>query len=296
MGIMKFYLLYVPLFVLSTVLIILYLKNKSNEQRYKFIIILSILTIVLHLIKPFFFPYNSKIPELAGIISFPEILRKITFENVCAVSALIYLPVLLTKNKVALDYIVTIGLLGGFLAFMYPTEVILGQFDSVDVSYRLGLFSFDTIRFYTVHFLIFIIPFILLYFKMHELKLKRAPLLTLSVLIMMTLVLVNEFVLLKLGWLDGLSEKLGLTTKELFYSHNYRNSSFVYGIADSLAKPGKIITVFVPNFMKNIPVLWILIPATIYAPLIYTGFMFTSNKEQTKSEFKQLFNKKEKGN
>lgn len=295
MEIMKFYLVYVPLGIIATIAIIYYLKNKTNEQRYKFIIYLSILTILLHLIKPFFAPYNMSFnkndPNLDLIISFPSILRKITFENVCAVSALVYLPILLLKKKIPLDYIVTIGLIGGFAAFMYPTEVILGQFDSVNVSYKLKLFSFDTIRFYLVHFLIFIIPFILLYFKMHKMELKRSLYLSLSVLTMMSIVLLNEFIIYKLGWLDNLSIALNMDVKDLFYSHNYRNSSFVYGIPDSLAGIGKIITILVPNFMKNIPIIWILIPAFIYAPLIYISFMFASDFKDTKLQFKLLFNK-----
>lgn len=298
---LKFYLFYVPLGVLLTIGIILYLKNKSNEQRYKFLIYLSILTLLLHVIKPFFAPYNmaynSSDPNLDLIISFPSILRKITFENVCAVSALVYLPILLSKNKIATDYIVTIGLLGGFLAFMYPTEVILGQFDSVNVNYRLNLFSFDTMRFYLVHYLIFIIPFILLYFKIHTMNINRSLYLSLSVLMMLTIVFVNEIIIYKLGWLDNLViainnvQGTNMTTKDLFYSHNYRNSSFVYGVSDSLAGAGKVITMLVPKFMKNIPVVWITVPAFISAPLIYLGFSFSSNFNETKTQFKNLFDK-----
>lgn len=295
MEILKFYMLYVPLGIVSTILIIMMLKKKSHQEIYRFLIVLSIITIVLHLIKPFFFPYNSKDPSLEGIISFPSILRKITFENVCAVSALVYLPILLTKNKIALDYISIIGLLGGFLAFMYPTEVILGQFDSVDVTYKLGLFSFDTIRFYLVHYLIFLVPFLLLFFKIHTFDLKRAWFLSLSILTMMGIVLLNEFIILKLGWLDGLSNSLGITTKELFYSHNYRNSSFVFGIPDTLSKPGLLISLLVPPFMKNIPVLWILVPALVYGPLIYLAFGAVVDKAATKEQLKILFKRSTKG-
>ncbi|VEU80728.1 TMEM164 family acyltransferase [Haploplasma axanthum] len=295
METLKFYLLYVPLGVIATILLVKYLKNKTNEQRYRFLIYLSIAALLLHLIKPFFFPYNTEVYSENGIliISKPSIYRKMTFENICAVSALVYLPLLLLKKKIPLDYIATIGLIGGFAAFMYPTEVILGMFDSMKVTYKLGLFSFDTMRFYIVHYLIFIIPFLLLYYKLHTFELKRAIFLPISILVMLTMVYVNELILDKFGWLDAVHEYAG---RDIFLDSNIRNSSFVFGISDGFKKIGIIIDMLVPKFMKEpyyIPVLWITIPAFVYGPLLYFGFEYATDRKKAVLELKTLFKKSE---
>lgn len=273
---MKFYLVYVPLAVIATILIIKYLNKKDNNERYKFILILSFLSLLSHLIKPFFFPYNT--------YNMPDILRKITFENICAVSALIYPLVLLTKNKVLTDYITTIGLIGGLAAFLYPTEVILGLFDSMEVSYEIQLFAFDSIRFFFVHYLIFIIPFILLYYRMHQFDLKRIFYFPITIMGILTLIYLNELALEKLGWLNEVHAYFG---KNIFYDVNIRNSSFVFGLSDGFKKIGIWIDILVPNAWKGTyykPVIWILIPVIVYGPLMYYGFYKVQNLRIKKSE------------
>ncbi|MDY0278170.1 MAG: hypothetical protein RBQ97_08800 [Acholeplasma sp.] len=281
----KFYIFYISIALFVTIVVIKHLKNKDDKYRYRFVLILSTLTIVLHLIKPFFFPYNERV--------FPDILRKITFENICAVSALIYLPIILSKNKYAMDYITTIGLLGGFLAFMYPTEIILGDFDSMPITYKLGLFDFDTIRFYSVHYLIFLIPFILIYFKLHTFSLKRAIVLPISILVILIIIFVNEIILEKLGWLNELHQ---FYSRNIFYDKDIRNSSFVFGLPTTFKSVGVIVDVFVFKFLKEpnyFPVLWITIPAFVYGPLIYLGFSYFADSSKTKKELNSIFMKKE---
>ena len=279
MDILKFYLVYIPLAVIATILIIKYLNKKDSKQRYRFLIILATIVLIIHLTKPFFFPYNTKL--------FPNILRKITFENICAVSALIYLPVLLWKNKIALDYIAIIGMLGGFLAFLVPSEVILGRFDSMVVTDELeltkmfNLFNYDTIRFYVTHYLLFLIPFLLLYYDLHRFNIKRIFYFPISVITILLIIFLNELVLHKLGWLDEIYEYVGVSNyKEVFFDHNIRNSSFVFGIPDEFGKIGLIFTVIVPKFLKTpyVPVAWIIIPAFVYGPLLYLGFLNINKK------------------
>lgn len=267
---MKFYLVYIPLAIIATILIILYLKEKKDEQRYKFLIIISFFGLALHLIKPFFFPYNT--------YEMPDILRKITFENICAVSALIYPFVLIFKNKTLLDYIATIGMIGGIAAFFYPTEVILGMFDSMTVVYEHKLFAFDTIRFFAVHYIIFIVPMLLLYYQLHTFELKRIIYFPITIMSVLTLIFLNELILEKLGWLN---EVHNFYDRNIFYDHNIRNSSFVFGITDSLRSISGWLLILVPQKWQEPifrPVYWILFPIIIYGPILYYLFYFVTNK------------------
>src|SRR5690554_858701 len=238
MEFLKFYLFYIPILAVLTVLAIKYLNNKNNEQRLKFLIYLSIIALLLHIIKPIFFPYNGVgVENEPDIFNRPAIFRKITFENVCAVSALLFLPTLLFRNKYVLDYMTIFGFLGGFLALLWPAEVVMGQFDSIKVNYEMGLFSFDTIRFYFVHYLLFLISFLLLYYKIHTFDSKRMFYLPIAVLCALTILFLNELVLYEIGWLNDVEQYASsnglLGDKGLFYDRNIRNFSFVFGIPET---------------------------------------------------------------
>lgn len=279
MEFLKFYLFYIPILTALSIFIIKHLNKKDNTYRLRFLMILAGIALTLHLIKPFFFPYNGKgVEGQPDIFSKPSIYRKITFENVCAISALLFLPSLIFRNKFVLDYMSIFGFLGGILALLYPAEVVMGQFDSLPVTYEMGLFSFDTIRFYLVHYLLFIISFLLLYYRIHELDTKRMFYLPIAVLVILTILYFNEYILYELGWLDGI-EKYAIANNllegdSLFYDKNIRNFSFVFGIPETFKKAGFFIDMLVPGFLKNpyTPVIWITVPAFVYAPLIYLGF------------------------
>lgn len=263
---MLFYVVYIPLAIVVTIMLIKYLNNKNDESKYKILIFMAFLGLLSHLIKPLFFPYNT--------YPMPDILRKITFENICAVSALIYPFILLSRKKIALDYIITIGMIGGIAAFLYPTEVILGMFDSMPIDFKQGLFAFDSVRFFFVHYLIFIIPFLLLYYKLHSFDLKRIYYFPISIMSILTIIYLNELVIYKLGWLNDINAFFG---KDIFLDNNVRNSSFVFGLPDGFKKIGIWIDILVPNGMKYTPVIWILIPVLVYGPIIYYLFYKTTN-------------------
>lgn len=290
MDIVKFYLIYIPLFAVLTYVIINHLNGKeSNEERLKVLKWIAAVGIILHVIKPLFFPYNGNIDVKNGnpdIFNFPGILRKITIENVSAATTMFYLPILISKRKVLLDYITIIGFLGGFLAIIFPAEVIFNTFDSLEVVYTKNLFSFDTVRFYTVHYIPLIISFSLLYYKIHELDLRRKYYFSVSVVAILAILFINEWIIYQIGWLDDIEkvmkEQYGVSN--LFYDRNYRNFSFVFGIPDNFKTTGFLIDILVPNFMKSfkgdnyIPVIWIVGPAFIYGPLLYSLFYQLSKR------------------
>src|SRR5690554_650740 len=105
MEFLKFYLFYIPLLTIVSLIIIRFLNNKTNKQRLKFIMILALIALLLHIIKPLFFPYNGvNVENEPDLFNKPAIFRKITLENVCAMSAVLFLRTLIFRNKYVLDY------------------------------------------------------------------------------------------------------------------------------------------------------------------------------------------------
>lgn len=298
MEYLKYYLFYFTFFIALTIILIKYMNNKTNDERMLVLKIIAFIGLILHLSKPLFFPYNGNI-QIEGtnnpnIFNYPGILRKITIENVSAATTIFFLPALIFKKKPILDYFVIIGFIGGFLAIIYPAEVIFNTFDSIPVDlnyYKKNLFTFDTIRFYVVHYVPLIISFSLLYYKIHTLDSKRMFIFPIMILSILLILYLNEYALYKLGWLDEIEQHLvskgEILENELFYDRNYRNFSFVFGIPDNFKDMGIIIDILVPKFMKEpnyIPVFWITLPAFVYGPLLYQGFMKIFNKVGYKEE------------
>lgn len=286
MEYLKYYMFYIPFFIGLTIVLLKYMDKKSNDERLKVLKIIAFIGILFHLSKPIFFPYNGNIliegTNNPNIFNYPGILRKITVENVSAATTLFFLPALLINNKSILDYFVIIGFIGGFLALIYPAEVIFNTFDSIPIDlnfYKKNLFTFDTIRFYVVHYIPVIISFSLMYYKIHEFDSKRMFIFPISILTILLILYINEFILYKVGWLNDIENYLvskgEIIQGELFYDRNYRNFSFVFGIPDNFKDIGILIDILVPKFMKDpeyIPVFWITLPAFVYGPLIYKGF------------------------
>ena len=212
---------------------------------------------LLHFAKLLFSPYN----EL-----FPESIRKVTFENICAISTLVFPFLFLSKNKVLRDYMLVMGIASGLAAYLYPTEAIFDTFDSIYFG-RKDAFSFDVIRFYYAHLVIFLAPFLMGYFKLHVFSFKRIGYFSAMVLMTLALIFINEFVLLQLGWINPYT----------FYDVNIRNSSFVFGIPEHYQNVAVIFDVFVFDFLKvhpitkepfYWPVIWIIVPVFIWAPVL----------------------------
>lgn len=252
-----YYYLYILFGLLITIGFVLFLKNKNRAYKEKVITILLFSAFILHFSKLLFYPYN---------ILFPESLRKITFDNICSVSTLIFPFLYLSKKKIFLDYMIVIGIASGIAAFAYPTEALFDTFDSIFFG-RKYAFSFDVIRFYYAHLIIFLAPFLMGYFKLHVFKFKRVYLLALMILGTITLIFVNEWILLKIGLVD----------EDIFYDVNIRNSSFVFGIPDHFKKVAVIFDIFVFDFLKvhpvtkepfYWPVIWFIIPIFIYTPVL----------------------------
>ena len=252
-----YYYLYFVFAGLITIGCIYFLRKKNDKFKNRFIMGLLISAFVLHFAKLLFSPYNDL---------FPESIRKVTFENICAISTLVFPFLFLSKNKVLRDYMLVMGIASGLAAYLYPTEAIFDTFDSIYFG-RKGAFSFDVIRFYYAHLIIFLAPFLMGYFKLHVFSFKRIAYFSAMVVMTLALIFINEFILLLLGWINPYT----------FYDVNIRNSSFVFGIPDHYRNVAVIFDVFVFDFLKvhpitkepfYWPVIWIIVPVFIWAPVL----------------------------
>ncbi len=252
-----YYYLYFVIAIAVTGTLILFLKNKNDDFKRKVILLLLFSAFFLHFAKLFFHPY---------IDLFPESIRKVSFENICAISTLVFPFFFLSKKKILLDYMLVMGIASGLAAYLYPTEAIFDTFDSIYFG-KKGAFSFDVIRFYYAHLIIFLAPFLMGFFKLHVFSFKRVYYLALMIVGTITVIYINELLLLNLGWIDP----------HTFHDVNIRNSSFVFGIPDHYKNVAIIFDVFVFDFLKThptqdttyyLPVLWFIIPIFVWTPVL----------------------------
>ena len=150
-----YHLITLGIFAIITILIGVILKNKDQESQRKALLIIAFANLALHFLKLLIPEYRDELPT-----SF----RKVTFENICATTTIMMPFIMLSKNKVMKDYLFFIGMLGGLAALIYPTEALDRE-----------LLELDVIRFYICHIILFIVPFYMVFFGIHDLDIKRVP-------------------------------------------------------------------------------------------------------------------------
>ncbi len=271
-----YYFIYIAIAIVITILSVKFLDKKSQEYRYWFIYSLILFNLLVHFAKTLIYPYTT--------VPFPAIFTKISFENICAVSALLFPVLFFAKSKTLKDYMVMVGVASGIITFIYPIDAMSEMFNAVVIGVKPA-FHIEVIRFYLSHFLIFLAPFLMLHYKIHELSIKRAykaPFMLLSILV---IIFINEFVVTLFGWVP----------KEQFFDPAYRNPSFIFGVRGDLSGLGVILGALVPGFFRvnpffagdaYFPVLWLLFPALIYGSIIALIFMFIYDTDETLKFFK----------
>lgn len=226
------------------------LRKCSKKAVYWTLFGMLAFNLALHFAKLAFTPYRQDLPYT---------VRKITFENICAVSTMLFPFFYVSKNNTARDYMYYLGVLSGVLASFVPTEA-LGKFP----------FAFDVIRFYVCHSLLWIVPLLMVLLGEHKLdyrRILRAPTMFLCV---ECLILVNEVIVMATGLAEG--------SLELLLSPDYRNSSFIFGVTQQFMPVAGPVLALVPRFLKVHPitgepmfwpVLWMVIPVYVYFTAIF---------------------------
>lgn len=225
----------------------LWLKNKSTRHQKIFIASLLFFSLALHFCKLFFPPYSND--KLA--------FRKITPENICAVSTLVFPFVFFSKSKTLKDYMFYLGVLSGTLAIFLPIE-----------AFNKHIFTFDALRFYIVHIIITVAPFLMVATGLHKLDYHRVYKVPLVFIGVLCIILVNEIILMEIGLVP--------MRKEDFFDHNsYRNFSMIFGVSPEFMHIEKYLTILTPSIFLKIPfgefagepkywpIIWLIIPAFV---------------------------------
>ena len=124
------------------------MRNKSDKAKYYTILGLLIAGVFIHFSK-------LLIPEYQN--NMPESLLEITLSTPCAISALAFPFVYISKNKKLKDYMVVFGFLSGVITLLVPLD-IQGK----------TMFDIDVIRFYVAHTIILLTPLFTYIFNIHK--------------------------------------------------------------------------------------------------------------------------------
>ncbi|MFP4177194.1 MAG: hypothetical protein ACLFTZ_00365 [Acholeplasmataceae bacterium] len=263
-----FYLIMGTLAILATIRL---LKNKSDSYRYWFLFGVLVFNFALHYLKIFIYPYTT--------LDFP--LHKVSLENVCAVNSVIFPTLFLTKNKTLKDYLVMSGMVSGFLAFVYPANAISDRFDGAFFGHQMA-FSVEIIRFYISHLILFLVPFVMMHYRMHEISIKRFSRAPLVFIMVLFIIFINELILAMLNWIP----------KADLYDVNKRNPSLIFGMSPEFSRVGWVLLIFVPEFLKIHPltgepffwpVVWMVLPVLIYTMIMSIVFCYIYDRNDTKA-------------
>ncbi len=258
-----YYFGFIMIGIVLTIGCVFLLRNKSRKYIHNFIFILLVSAFVLHFLKLLFEPYVSGLPQT---------IRKSTFENICAVSTLLFPWFYISKKKYLHDYMVVIGILSGLSAYIIPTEA-LGK----------DVYTFDVIRFYYAHLIIFLAPFLMVYFKLYRLELKRIFFIPFIFYGILAIILINEIILITIDYVEGDFNSL--------FDPNYRNSSFIFGPTEYFQNARWILTMFVPKFLIipfYWPIIWLMIPAYLYICLFGFIIWLIFNGKEIKIRSKRI--------
>lgn len=287
------YFIFIVLAIAIIILTILFLKNKSQKFRYWFLFGLLLSSFLIHFLKIFIFPYN---------LIENGIFRKISFENVCAVSTLVFPWIFLGKNKSLKDFMVMLGITSGLLTLLVPIDAVSPNFDGRPLAewmgvtgpvYKelFGLGSLELFRFYYTHLIIVLVPIVMMYYKLHEISVKRAFLAPLYLIGVMVIIFLNELLLTAFKVVP-LSE---------LFDPSKRNPSIIFGIKPDVKGLAMIVLIFVPNFMKLlhpqgftylVPVVWMIIPILIYGSILTLIFCLIYDNKNTINAIKKIFTKR----
>lgn len=221
----EIYFFYIACFLLFLGLSMWLLKGKSDVFKTRYIASLLFFALLVHFCKLLFPPYIDD--EMA--------IRKITPENICALSTLIFPFIFLSKNKVLKDYMFYIGVLSGTLAVIFPAE-----------AFGKSPFIFDTIRFYVAHIIITCAPFLMVSTGLHKLDYHRIYKVPIMFIIVLAIIMVNEIILIEIGIVQ-------MRSGDLLDPEAYRNFSMIFGVREDFMALEGFLTFFTPRFMTEIP-------------------------------------------
>ena len=252
------------------------LRNRSEKTKKIVLGSLLFLALLVHFLKLLIPPYS--INETAR-------LRDSWFINICGANIFFFPFLFLTKNKYIKDYMFYIGLLGGGLALLYPTEALN---KTIENPYVL-----EVVRFYFHHLTLFAVPLLMVLLGLHRPSYKRVLSCPIGVLLLMLFIMLNQVLQSELGFVP-------LRDAD-FLGIGYQNTSFIWGPGeDALAKPFAFLC---PKIFKTVPVgefkgqekywpwFWIIVPVFVYLTIISFGLCMIFDFKNFKNDFIKFKNK-----
>jgi hypothetical protein len=261
--------------LITTIGCLLFVRRRSQKFNKWFIFGLLLSAFLLHFGKQLFEPYRS---------DFPGALRHSTFENICAVSTLLFPWFYLSKSNLCRDYMYFVGMLSGLAAMVVPTEA-LGK----------DLLTFNVLRFYYGHIIIFLAPLLMVVTKQHTLNYHRILKVPFMFILILGIILVNEVILIGTGFVESDMADL--------FDPNTRNASFIFGPTDQFQNAIGILTIFVPKLMLTVPigpnagkelywpVVWLVIPVCVYIWIISFLLSLPFDGKHIMEDIRRLFSR-----
>ena len=221
------------------------LRKKSKKVQYWVLFGFLALNFALHFLKLALPYYSDK--------GFPAVIRKSTFENICAVSTMIFPFIFINKKaKVMKDYMFYMGCVSGIAGCVAPLPTI-----------GLPFYHPEVIRCYVCHAGIWIVPLLMVIFGFHKLDYRRIWKVIFVYFGVLALIMVNELILIRLGWVETGS-------LEEFFDPGDRDMGYAVGLPAGAEGVAKLILWLTPKAWKDpyVPILWQFFPMLIGGSLI----------------------------
>lgn len=241
MGTSLFFYIYILLCIGLFLGLFFGLRKKSQRVQYGVLFGFLAFNFVLHFLKLALPYYYTK--------GFPAIIRKSTFENICAVSTMIFPFIFINKkSKVMKDYMFYLGTVSGIAGCVAPLPAM-----------NLPFYHPEVMRYYLCHAGIWIVPVLMVVFGLHKLDYRRIWKSVFVYFGVLGLIMVNELILIRLGWVDT-------ATFEEFFDPSGRDMGYAIGLpiaSDSTV--AKLILWLTPKAWKYpyVPILWQFFPMLI---------------------------------
>lgn len=225
------------------------LRHKSKKAQRTALLIFLWVNFALHFIKLAFSLYDVQHDV--------TIIRKATFENICAVSTLIFPFLFMGKNKVGKDYMFYLGSVSGFAGCVYPAPVDTWMWKGAK---GLPFYHLETMRYYICHAGIWIVPVLMVLFGLHKLDYRRIWKAILFYFGVLGLIIVNEIILVRIGWVNDPG-----SLKDFLDNVGGRDLGYAFGPNEMLEKPLKFVLWLTPKAWKDpyVPILWEFFPVVI---------------------------------
>lgn len=242
-GTSLFYYIYIILCLAAFFGLYFGLRKKSEKTKYWTLYAVLMLNFVLHFLKialPYYYERG-----------FPEILRKCSFENICAVSTLIFPFIYLSKSNALKDYMFYLGVISGIIGCVAPMPVT-----------GLAFYHPETIRYYICHTTIWAVPLLTVIFGIHKLDYHRIWKSIAIYFGVLCLIIVNEVILVRLGW-------VATSSFEEFFDPSNRDMGYAIGVPHEMQKIANYILWLTPAKWKSpyVPILWELFPVIVFGGL-----------------------------